>query len=111
MDEFARMMSMEGVRPLDYLKEKSRRPVKQPPPVPSQALVTPPELGQVATHGLQDLVRALRLRRRWSDLPTRSAMDGVAGQPASFRMAGRSHCLLRQERHHCLAPQIANRCA
>jgi hypothetical protein len=45
MDEFARMMSMEGVRPLDYLKEKSRRPVKQPPPVPSQALVTPPELG------------------------------------------------------------------
>jgi hypothetical protein len=45
MDEFARMMSMEGVRPLDQKKEVSRRLVKQPSPVPSQPLVAPPELG------------------------------------------------------------------
>jgi hypothetical protein len=45
MDEFARMMSMEGVRPLDNPKEKSRRVVKQPSPVPSQPLLTPLELG------------------------------------------------------------------
>ncbi len=45
MDEFARMMSMEGVRPLDNPKEKSRRVVEQPSPVPSQPLQTPLELG------------------------------------------------------------------
>ena len=45
MDEFARMMSMEGVRPLDNPKEKSRRVVNQPSPVPSQTLVTPLEQG------------------------------------------------------------------
>jgi hypothetical protein len=45
MNEFARMMSMEGVRPLDNPKETSRRVVKQPSPVPSQLLVTTPGLG------------------------------------------------------------------
>jgi hypothetical protein len=45
MDEFARMMSMEGVRPLDQKKEVSRRLVKQPSSVPSQPLVPPPESG------------------------------------------------------------------
>jgi hypothetical protein len=45
MDEFARMMSMEGVRPLDQKKEVSRRLVKQPSPVLSQPSVAPPELG------------------------------------------------------------------
>ena len=43
MDEFARMMSMEGVRPLDHPKETSRRLAKQPPPVSSQTIVAPPE--------------------------------------------------------------------
>jgi len=45
MDEFARMMSMEGVRPLDSPKEKSRRVVRQPSSVPNQPLVPPSELG------------------------------------------------------------------
>ena len=45
MDEFARMMSMEGVRPLDNAKEKSRRVFKQRSSVPSQPSVTPLELG------------------------------------------------------------------
>jgi len=45
MDEFARMMSMEGVRPLEQSKEKARRLAKQPLPVPSQGVVAPPELG------------------------------------------------------------------
>lgn len=44
MDEFARMMSMEGVRPLDTSKNKSRRVVKQPSPVPSQPSGTPLKL-------------------------------------------------------------------
>jgi hypothetical protein len=35
MDEFARMMSMEGVRPLAQPKERSRRLAKQPSPVSS----------------------------------------------------------------------------
>lgn len=44
MDEFARIMNIEGVRPLNRLKEESRRPAKQPLPVPSQTIVAPPEL-------------------------------------------------------------------
>ena len=44
MDEFARMMSMEGVRPLDQTKEKSRPLAKQPRPVPSQSIAAPPPL-------------------------------------------------------------------
>ena len=45
MDEFARMMSMEGVRPLNTLKENRSHIIKQPPPVPNQPVVTPLELG------------------------------------------------------------------
>jgi hypothetical protein len=44
MDEFARMMSMEGVRPLEQPKEKSRRLARQSSPASSQAIVAPPEL-------------------------------------------------------------------
>ena len=43
MDEFARMMSMEGVRPLDHPKQTSRRPAKQLPPSSSHAIAAPPE--------------------------------------------------------------------
>ena len=45
MDEFARLMSMEGVRPLGQPKEKSTHLAKQPCPVSSQDIVAPPELG------------------------------------------------------------------
>lgn len=44
MDEFARMMSMEGVRPLDQPKGQARRPAKQSGPAPGQGVVAPPEL-------------------------------------------------------------------
>jgi len=44
MDEFARLMSIEGVRPLDQPKEKSRPLAKQPRQVSSQGIVAPPEL-------------------------------------------------------------------
>ncbi len=42
MDEFARLMSMEGVRPLNQPKEKSRRPAEQPRPASSQGAVASP---------------------------------------------------------------------
>ena len=45
MDEFARLMSMEGVRPLDQLKERSRSPAKQPSPASNEDIVAPPEPG------------------------------------------------------------------
>jgi hypothetical protein len=45
MDEFARLMSMEGVRPLDRPKEKSLRPAEQPRQVSSEGIVAPPESG------------------------------------------------------------------
>ena len=43
MDEFARMMSMEGVRPLDRPKDKTSLSAKQPHALPSQTIdATPP---------------------------------------------------------------------
>ncbi len=44
MDEFARLMSMEGVRPLDQPEGRSRRSAKQPRSGSSQGTATPPEL-------------------------------------------------------------------
>jgi hypothetical protein len=43
MDEFARLMSMEGVRPLDRPIEKSLRLPRQPRQVSSEGIVAPPE--------------------------------------------------------------------
>jgi hypothetical protein len=45
MDEFARLMSMEGVRPLDPPKKKCLPLAKQPRQVSSEGIVAPPELG------------------------------------------------------------------
>jgi hypothetical protein len=47
MDEFARLMSMEGVRPLDQPKEKPRSLAQQPSLVSSQGIVAPPELSPI----------------------------------------------------------------
>ena len=44
MDEFARLMSMEGVRPLDQPKKRFRL-AKQPSPASSQGIVAPPDPG------------------------------------------------------------------
>jgi hypothetical protein len=45
MEEFARLMSMEGERPLDQTKVTTRRLAKQPGQVPSPGIAAPPELG------------------------------------------------------------------
>jgi hypothetical protein len=45
MDEFARIMSMEGVRPLNQPAEISRRQAKEPRPVASPGIVAKPALG------------------------------------------------------------------
>ena len=45
MDEFARIMSMEGVRPLNQPSKTSRRVVKEPPPVARPDSVATPEPG------------------------------------------------------------------
>ena len=44
MDEFARLMGMEGVRPLQQ-KENARRPARQPSAVSGQDSVVPPQIG------------------------------------------------------------------
>jgi hypothetical protein len=45
MDEFARLMSMEGVRPLDQPKEKSRQLASRPRQVSGEGIVAPPKQG------------------------------------------------------------------
>lgn len=47
MDEFARMMNMEGSRPLQQAKAKSHRPARQSPANPRSDVVSSPELGPV----------------------------------------------------------------
>ena len=44
MDEFARLMSMEGVRPLDQPKENSRSLTEKSASVSSQGIVATPDL-------------------------------------------------------------------
>ena len=44
MDELARLMSMEGVRPLDRPKEKSRSLTGEPDPASSEGIVATPEM-------------------------------------------------------------------
>ena len=44
MDEFARLMSMEGVRPLERPKEEAKPLAKQPGSVPTQRIAAPPQL-------------------------------------------------------------------
>ncbi|MEA1073320.1 hypothetical protein SH584_02765 [Sphingomonas sp. LY29] len=44
MDEFARLMSMEGVRPLNPTNEKPRRLTEAPSPVSSQGVVQTSDL-------------------------------------------------------------------
>lgn len=46
MDEFARLMSMEGVRPLDHSQKKSDHPAKQPRQASGEAVVATPKQGQ-----------------------------------------------------------------
>ena len=70
MDEFARLMSMDGVRPLDQPKEKSRRLAKQPRSVSSQGIVAPPALGP-GGHALETALERLATeirdgRRGWA---------------------------------------------
>ncbi len=43
MDEFARMMRMEGVRPLDQVKKKALAPTKKPGPAPGRGIVATTE--------------------------------------------------------------------
>lgn len=49
MDEFARMMSMDGVRPLDQPRDTARRPAKRPEPVSDDGIVASPGPG-IAGH-------------------------------------------------------------
>ena len=44
MDEFARVMSMEGVHPLDQSKQKPSHTAAQPRTIPSPSVVAPPTM-------------------------------------------------------------------
>lgn len=44
MDEFGRMMRMEGVRPLDQPNQRTSRTAKQPREIPSPGVMAPPTL-------------------------------------------------------------------
>jgi hypothetical protein len=111
MDEFARIMSMEGVCPLNQPSEISGRRAKEPRPVARPRIVAMPALGPGGHASVTGPGARTALILRLSALSSISAKGGVAGQSAFAKMARRSRCLLRQGRHRCWAPQIATRCA
>ena len=87
MDEFARLMSMEGVRPLDQPKEKSRSLSKRPFPVSNP--------GTVAQAGLRTVghawVTGLRARTALETALQRLATeigDGRRGWATGIRQDG-----------------------
>jgi hypothetical protein len=89
MDEFARLMSMEGVRPLDQPKEKTRRLAKQPGQVSSPGVAAPPEQGP----GAHAWVTGPRARTALETALERFATemrDGRRGWATGIRQDGRT---------------------
>lgn len=87
MDEFARMMSMEGVRPLGRPKDEPPRSVKQQYALPSEATDATPPL-QAAGHAW---VVGLRARTALETALTRLATeirDGRRGWATGIRQDG-----------------------
>jgi hypothetical protein len=87
MDEFARMMSMEGVRPLDQPKGNSRRSAKQPLPVPAPDAVAPPQAGP-AGHAWVTGPRARTALETALDRLAAEIRDGRRGWATGIRQDG-----------------------
>ena len=87
MDEFARMMNMEGVRPLDHQRDTSRRVAKQPFPVSSQAIVAAPELGP-KVHAWVTGLRARTALETALERLANESRDGRRGWATGVRQDG-----------------------
>lgn len=87
MDEFARLMSMEGVRPLDQPREKSRGLAKHPSPVSSPGSVAPPELRPVGHAWVTGTLARTALETALERLAT-EVRDGRRGWATGIRQDG-----------------------
>jgi hypothetical protein len=87
MDEFARLMSMEGVRPLDQPKEKTRRLSKQPGQVSSPGIAATPELGPGGHAWVTGLCARTALETALERLAT-EIRDGRRGWATGIRQDG-----------------------
>ena len=91
MDEFARIMSMEGVRPLDQTKQTSRRLVKQPFPVPGHAIVASRGPGPGLESGSHAWANGARARTALETALERLAAEirtGLRGWATGIRQDG-----------------------
>jgi hypothetical protein len=89
MDEFARLMSMEGVRPIDQPKETSRRPARQPTPASNQGAASPPELNP-GGHAWVTGPRARTALETALDRLATEIRDGRRGWATGIRQDGRT---------------------
>jgi hypothetical protein len=87
MDEFARLMSMEGVRPLDQPKEKPRSLAQQPSPVSTQGIVAPPELRPIGHAWVTGLRARTALETALERLAT-EIREGRRGWATGIRQDG-----------------------
>jgi hypothetical protein len=89
MDEFARLMSMEGVRPLDQPKEKSLRSAKQPRQVSDEGIAAPPEPGS-GDHAWVTGPRARTALETALERIAAEIRDGRRGWATGIRQDGRA---------------------
>jgi hypothetical protein len=86
VDEFARVMSMEGVRPLEQAKGKAHRVAKQPSPVSSQSIVALPE--PESRHAWVDGPRARTALETALERLATEVRDGRRGWATGIRQDG-----------------------
>ena len=89
MDEFARLMSMEGVRPLDQPIEKSRRVAKEATPVSNESMVAPPEVS-LGGHAWVTGPRARTALETALERLATEIRDGRRGWATGIRQDGRT---------------------
>ena len=87
MDEFARLMSMEGVRPLDQPTKKPRGLAREGPPSSDQKLMAPPHLSS-GTHAWVSGPRARTALETALDRLATQIQDGRRGWATGIRQDG-----------------------
>ena len=87
MDEFARLMGMEGVRPLERPKEKARLLAKQPGLAPTQHIPAPPQL-KLSGHAWVNGPRARTALETALERLSTEIRDGRRGWATGVRQDG-----------------------
>lgn len=87
MDEFARLMSMDGVRPLERPRDKARPLAKQPGTITAQSIAAPPQL-ELGGHAWVNGPRARTALETALERLSTEIRDGRRGWATGVRQDG-----------------------